>query len=198
MKAGSRDVCGFLANFFGFCAESVGFFALLLHQFCWKRFNPFTLYGDVPYAPRREFQSANPAQLSKQANPFFILLCGISCELAGCVHRPIMNCRVQDSRLRPNKTLVNYTLAGLAQLSRLSSVSFNFNFNSRLRFLFSVRFTGVKEVQIKTAWIYKFVAWMFLHILQFLSLKISFFSSCKVLHFDPFENNADPQHCLFK
>ena len=27
MKAGSRDVCGFLANFFGFIAESVGFFA---------------------------------------------------------------------------------------------------------------------------------------------------------------------------
>jgi hypothetical protein len=30
---------------------------------------------------------------------------------------------VQDSRLRPYQTLVSYTLAGLAQLSRLSSIS---------------------------------------------------------------------------
>ncbi len=30
---------------------------------------------------------------------------------------------VHDSRLRPNQTLVSYTLAGLAELSRLSSVS---------------------------------------------------------------------------
>ncbi len=29
---------------------------------------------------------------AKQANPmYFIMLCGISCELAGCAHRPIVD-----------------------------------------------------------------------------------------------------------
>jgi hypothetical protein len=51
------------------------------------------------------------------------MLFGISCELAGCVHRPIVDSEsTNDSWLRPNQTLVSYTLAGLAELSRLSSI----------------------------------------------------------------------------
>jgi hypothetical protein len=53
--------------------------------------------------------------LAKRANPrYLIMLCGFSCELAGCVHLPIHGLRVHDSRLRPNQTLVRFTLAGLA------------------------------------------------------------------------------------
>ncbi len=72
----------------------------------------------------RKLSQLTPLSKAKQVNPrYFILLCEISCELASCVHRPIMDCRVQDSRLRTNQTLVSFTLAGLAQLSRLSSIS---------------------------------------------------------------------------
>jgi hypothetical protein len=54
----------------------------------------------------------------------FILLCGISCELAGCVHRPTVDSEsMHDSRLKPNQTLVSYSLAGLAKLNLLSSMS---------------------------------------------------------------------------
>jgi hypothetical protein len=51
---------------------------------------------------------------------FIMLLCGISCEIAGCVHRPIVESRVQYSRLSPNRTLVSYTLAGLAKPAKLN------------------------------------------------------------------------------
>jgi hypothetical protein len=45
-------------------------------------------------------QKIETASCAKPANPkCFMLLCRISCELAGCVHQPI----VHDSRLRPNK-----------------------------------------------------------------------------------------------
>ncbi len=86
----------------------------------------------IPWQPAavvlsQKIESANPAQLSyKRANPrYFIMLYGISCEFAGCVHctPAYRGLRVHDSRLRPNQTLVSYTLAGLAQISRLSSVS---------------------------------------------------------------------------
>ncbi len=71
---------------------------------------------------RREFQSEiESANLAKRANlSFFIMLCGISCELAGCVHRHC-GLRVYDSRLKPNQILISYTLARSAKLSRLSS-----------------------------------------------------------------------------
>jgi hypothetical protein len=52
------------------------------------------------------------------------MLCGISCELADCVcTAAYRGLREQDSRQRPNQTLDSYTLAGLAELSRLSSNS---------------------------------------------------------------------------
>jgi hypothetical protein len=39
----------------------------------------------------RKLSLLNPLSKAKQANPrYFILFCGISCELAGFVHRPIM------------------------------------------------------------------------------------------------------------
>ncbi len=41
---------------------------------------------------------------------YLIMLCGISCELAGCEHR----LGVHDSRLMPDQTSVNCTIAGLA------------------------------------------------------------------------------------
>ncbi len=45
-------------------------------------------------------QKMETASWAQPANPkCFILLCRISCELAGCVHQPI----VHDSQLRPNK-----------------------------------------------------------------------------------------------
>jgi hypothetical protein len=44
------------------------------------------------------------------------MLCGISCELAGSVHWPIVD-SVHDSRLRPKQTLVSYTLAKPAKLN---------------------------------------------------------------------------------
>jgi hypothetical protein len=54
---------------------------------------------------------------------YFNMLYGISCELAGWLCTPAYRgIRVHDSRLRPNQTLVSYTLAGLAELSRLSSI----------------------------------------------------------------------------
>jgi hypothetical protein len=40
----------------------------------------------------QKIEPAYTAQLAKRANPrYFILLCGISCELAGCVCRPIVD-----------------------------------------------------------------------------------------------------------
>ncbi len=51
----------------------------------------------------RKLSQLLPLRWAKWANPrYFILPCGISCELAGCVHR-----------LRPIQTLVSYTLADL-------------------------------------------------------------------------------------
>ncbi len=45
-------------------------------------------------------QKIETASWAKPANPkYFMLLCRISCELAGCVHQPF----VHDSWLRPNK-----------------------------------------------------------------------------------------------
>ncbi len=71
----------------------------------------------------QKIESANPAQLAKRANPrYFILLCGISCELAGYVHRPIVDSESMIAGWGQTKTLVSYTLAGLAELSRLSSI----------------------------------------------------------------------------
>jgi hypothetical protein len=60
----------------------------------------------------RKLSQLTSLSLAKRANPrYFIQLCGISCQLAGCVNR------VHDSRLMPNQTLVSYTLAVSAQLS---------------------------------------------------------------------------------
>ncbi len=67
----------------------------------------------------RKWIQLTPLSQAKWANPrYFIKLCGNSCdcELAGCVQRPIaiVDSRVHDSRMRPNQTLVSYTLAGIA------------------------------------------------------------------------------------
>ncbi len=72
----------------------------------------------------RKLSQPTPLSQAKRANPsYFTMLCGISCELAGCVHRPIVDSRVHDSRLRPKQTLVSFSLARSAKLSRLSSES---------------------------------------------------------------------------
>jgi hypothetical protein len=40
----------------------------------------------------RKLRQLTPLSYAKRANPrCFILLCGISCKLAGCVHRPIVD-----------------------------------------------------------------------------------------------------------
>jgi hypothetical protein len=40
----------------------------------------------------RKLSQLTPLSSAKRANPrYFILLCGISSELAGCVHRPIVD-----------------------------------------------------------------------------------------------------------
>jgi hypothetical protein len=40
----------------------------------------------------RKFSQLTPLRQAKRANPrYFILLCGISCEIAGCVHWPIVD-----------------------------------------------------------------------------------------------------------
>ncbi len=68
----------------------------------------------------RKLSHLSPLSSAKRSNPkCFIMLCGISCELAGCVHTPAYRgLRVHDSLLRPNQTLVIYTLAGLAKSTR--------------------------------------------------------------------------------
>jgi hypothetical protein len=53
------------------------------------------------------------------------MLCRISCELAGCVHRPIVDIESNGSRQRPNQTLVSYILAGLA-IARPAKLNFFF------------------------------------------------------------------------
>jgi hypothetical protein len=62
----------------------------------------------------RKLSQLTPLSQAKRADPrYFIMLCGISCEKAGCVNRPIVDSQVHDSRLRPNQTLFSYTLAKL-------------------------------------------------------------------------------------
>ncbi len=51
------------------------------------------------------------------------MLCAISCVLAGSVHRPIMDSESMIAGWGSNQTLVSYTLAGFAELYRLSSIS---------------------------------------------------------------------------
>jgi hypothetical protein len=69
------------------------------------RFSPESIHGRLSEAGVlvRNLRPLTPLSKAKQANPrCFILLCGISCELAGCVQRHIM-----DSE----STKVGYTLA---------------------------------------------------------------------------------------
>jgi hypothetical protein len=46
--------------------------------------------------------------------------CGICCELAGCVHRPIVDSESPTVGCGQNQTLVSYTLAGLVKLNVLT------------------------------------------------------------------------------
>jgi hypothetical protein len=53
----------------------------------------FLEYGSEPEAGVfvRKLSQLTPLSYAKRANPrYFILLCEVSCELAGCVHRPIV------------------------------------------------------------------------------------------------------------
>jgi hypothetical protein len=64
MKAGSRDVCGFLANFFGFFAESVGFFADL------------SIFGKIEGAVFNLFKSSFALVLLEVVpNLWYMILC---------------------------------------------------------------------------------------------------------------------------
>jgi hypothetical protein len=64
-----------------------------------SRFGLWSLYvGHIPICSTdagvlvRKLRQLIPLSQNKRANPrCFILLCGISCELAGCVHRPIVD-----------------------------------------------------------------------------------------------------------
>ncbi len=62
----------------------------------------------------RKLSQLTPLGKAKRAR-YFILLCGISCELAGCVHR----LRVHDSRLRPLRKNQNSCLSTCAIYQQL-------------------------------------------------------------------------------
>jgi hypothetical protein len=50
----------------------------------------------------RKLSQLNPLRCAKWANPrYFMLLCGISCELAGFVHRPIVDSEFTIGQTKP-------------------------------------------------------------------------------------------------
>ncbi len=100
----------------------------------------------------RKLSQLTPLSSAKQATPrYFIMLCGISCMWVSRLCTPAYRgLRVHESQMRPNQTLVSYTLAGLSELSRLSKISLKLpplvQFEQRL-YRWSVQYVCVCAVQ---------------------------------------------------
>jgi hypothetical protein len=67
----------------------------------------------------RKLSQLTPLRSAKRANPrYFIMLCGISCELAGCVHRPIMDS--ESAEAKPNLSQLYLCRLSLAKPAKIN------------------------------------------------------------------------------
>jgi hypothetical protein len=69
----------------------------------------------------RKLNQLIPLSLAKRANHrYFIVLCGISCELASCVHWPIVDSEPMPAEAKQNLNQLHLSRLSLAKLAKLN------------------------------------------------------------------------------